>query len=170
MCFNGAKTWQLGWFASFYLDLPVGDAFNWKGNLVGFADKAYAANSDRMIIRIRSSTDYYVHFNRRIRINAGTQEGGDMVLVSSREPGSGFAQSYLLAKLSKGGVFTIPNFNGSSASLKITITAITLTTLPARAAVSVQFGSLNVTPPPSPSMKPTLKPTPKPTAKMMKRR
>lgn len=166
MCFNGAKTWQLGWFASFYLDLPVGDAFNWKGNLVGFAEKAYATNSDRMIIRIRSSTDDCVHFNRRIRINAGTQEGGDVVLVSSREPGIGFAQSYLLAKLSKGGVFAIPHFNGSSASLKITVTSINLTTVPAKATISVQFGTLNVTPHPSPSMKPT----PKPTAKMMKRR
>ena len=57
MCFNGAKTWQLGWHSAFHTDLPVGDSYSWTGHLVGFAEKNSASALDRMIIRIRSSTD-----------------------------------------------------------------------------------------------------------------
>ena len=74
-CFNGANTWQLGWFPSFHVDLPIGNSFYWDGNLVGFAERDAAPSaSDRMMIRIRSSVDYYVHFNRQIGMNVGIQE------------------------------------------------------------------------------------------------
>ena len=140
MCFNGAKTWQLGWYTEFHLDLPVGNNFRWKGNLVGFAERSAASVSDRMIIRIRSnSKDYYIHFNRKIGLNSGTLEGGDQVLVSFRAPGTGLAISYLLAKVRSGGTFTVPNFNGSGKTLKVAVSRISLGTVPARATVSIQL-------------------------------
>jgi hypothetical protein len=141
MCFNGAKTWQLGWHSNFHVDLPVGYNFNWNGKLVGFAEKNVASVSDRMIIRIRSiRSDYYVHFNRRIGSNSGTQEGGNQVLVACRVPGTGLAMSYLLAKLSSGGTYTIPKFSGSTLSLTIAVEDVYLRTVPARASVSVHLG------------------------------
>jgi hypothetical protein len=139
ICFNGEKKWQLGWHKYYHVDIPVGYDFNWKGNLVGFAEKSSASGADRMIVRIRSTMDYYVHFNRKIGRNSGTMEGADQVLVSSRIPETGLAVSSLLAKLSSGGEFTIPNFMKSTLSLKIVVTAINMKTVPARASVSVQF-------------------------------
>ena len=140
---------------------------------MGFAEKNVASSvSDRMIIRIRSiSTDYYINFNRQVGMNAGTQEGGNQVLVASRVPGTALAVSYLLAKLGSGGMYTIPQFNGSTKSLKIVVTAINVRTVPARASVSVQFGTPAPTQKPK-TMKPitpipTAKPTPAPTAKRM---
>ena len=92
-----------------------------------------------MIIRIRSdSKDYYIHFNRKIGMNSGTLEGGNQVLVSSRIPGTGLAVSYLVAKLSGGGVFNIPNFNRSATTLAVVVSSISLGTVPARATVSIQ--------------------------------
>ncbi|KAI2496202.1 Gametolysin peptidase M11 [Fragilaria crotonensis] len=141
MCFNGAKTWQLGWHSNFHLDLPVGNAFNWTGNLVGFAERSSASLSDRMIIRIRaSSKDFYIHFNRKIGMNSGTLEGGNQVHVSTRVPGTGLAVSYLLAKISSGGTYTLPILNSSGKALTVVVSSISLGTIPARATVSIQFG------------------------------
>ena len=104
MCFNGPKTWQLGWFSDYHVDLSTASGISWTGNLIGFAQKANAALTDKMIIRIQSSsTDIYVSFNRKIGINSGTQEGGDQVLVATRAPGTGYAASLLVAKLSATG-------------------------------------------------------------------
>ena len=139
MCFNGIKTWQLGWHSTFHTDLPIGDNYNWQGNLVGFADKSLASSSDQMIIRIRGYTDYYVRFNRKIGMNNGTQEGGNPVLVASRARGTGLAISDLVAKLSSGESFTIPNFNYSTVSLTLAVAEIDVQALPARANISVQF-------------------------------
>jgi hypothetical protein len=168
MCFNGAKTWQLGWHADFHLDLPVGNDFNWNGNLVGFAEKSAASSLDRMIIRIRSkSKDYYIHFNRKIGMNSGTLEGGNQVLVSSRAPGTGLEISYLLAKLSRGGKFTIPKFNGSRSALTVVVSSISLGTVPARATVSIQFGLLTTPTPGEPALS---SPTPRSPAAAKKKR
>ncbi|KAI2498224.1 Gametolysin peptidase M11 [Fragilaria crotonensis] len=61
MCFNGANTWQLGWFPSYHVDLPFASSIYWDGNLVGFAERdAALTSSDRMIIRIRGSVDYFI--------------------------------------------------------------------------------------------------------------
>ena len=122
---------------TFRLGMPS----NWTGNLVGFAEKSSASLSDRMIIRICSSSkDYYVHFNRKIGMNSGTLEGGNQVLVSSRVPGTGLAVSYLVAKLSGGGMYTIPILNGSGKALTVLVSSISLGAVPARATVSIQFG------------------------------
>jgi hypothetical protein len=57
MCFNGAKTYQLGWYSQYHLDLPISKQFNRSGNLIGFAEKANASSDDNMIIRIIAPTE-----------------------------------------------------------------------------------------------------------------
>jgi hypothetical protein len=47
----------------------------------------------RQTIRIRSSEDYFVDFNRKIGSNFETLEGGDQVMVSTRAPGLGYQKS-----------------------------------------------------------------------------
>ena len=130
MCFNGAKSWQLGWFTRYHVDLPLSNNFNWDGDLIGFAERdSSSSTADCMIIRIRSSLDYYIHFNRQIGMNSETQEAGNnQVLVASRPTGLDNKVSNLLAKeLGMGGVYTISKFNGSSSALTITVRSINTT-------------------------------------------
>jgi hypothetical protein len=166
MCFNAAKTYQLGWYSQYHVDLSTSATFNWNGNLVGFAEKSSASTSDKMIIRIiTSTTDTYVHFNRRIGMNIGTQEAGDQVLVTTRNTGTGYAESNLVSKMSTGSVYTVNNFNGSPNPLVIRVVSISTNTAPGRANISIQFGVPVPTPAPTPqpTPKPVFQPTPFPT-------
>ena len=148
MCFNGAKTYQLGWYSQYHVDLPISGSFNWNGNLVGFAEKASASWSDKMIVRIiTATTDYYIHFNRMIGMNIGTAEGGDHVLVTSRETGVGYAESMLEVMLGANTYATISNFNGGWTPLTISVTSITTTTVPGYATISIQYGGSVLTAP-----------------------
>jgi hypothetical protein len=106
MCFNAAKNWQLGW----YSDRHVSVTSSWSGNLYGLADYENTSSNDMIIAQIPASVDggfddWYVSFNRKIGINRGTVEGGNQVLVHKRASGTGYAQSWLMAKLSAGGTY-----------------------------------------------------------------
>ncbi|KAI2492864.1 Gametolysin peptidase M11 [Fragilaria crotonensis] len=144
MCFNGPKSWQLGWYPDYRVDLTVADlanGINWSGNLVGFAEKASASQTDKMIIRIKSFNDTYINFNRAIGMDAGTQEGQDQVLVTTRLSGTGISLSNLEAKLSDNvaiSEFNIPNFNVTSSTLRIKVNSIVTSTTP-RASVSIDL-------------------------------
>ena len=124
MCFNAPKTYQLGWFSNFHVDIelttPI-SPWTWNGNLVGQAerDNANISQDDMMIVRIFGfgGTDYYVSYNRKTGINSGSQEGGNQVLIHSRENGIGYGTSTLLAKLNSGGAHTVSNYDGSDADL-----------------------------------------------------
>jgi hypothetical protein len=141
MCFNGPKSYQLGWYSQYHVDLPISGSFNWNGNLVGFAEKASASWSDKMIVRIiTSTTDFYIHFNRKIGMNIGTLEGGDQVLVTSRSTGADYAESNLEVILGANTYTTISNFNGGWTPLTITVNSITTTTVPGYATISIQYG------------------------------
>ncbi|KAI2502870.1 hypothetical protein MHU86_11617 [Fragilaria crotonensis] len=148
MCFNGPKTWQLGWFSDYHVDLPNASGISWTGSLVGFAEKANAAPTDKMIIRIQGSVnDTYVSFNRRIGINSGTKKGADEVLVAIRATGLNYALSYLVAKLSGNGIYSVPNFNGSTSTLRIIVNSIDTNTIPSRANVSIDLVTPRRVPP-----------------------
>jgi hypothetical protein len=160
MCFNGAKTYQLGWYSQYHMNLPSSGSYNWNGNLVGFAEKSRASSSDKMIVRIITSTaDFYVHFNRKTGMNAGTQEGADQVLITTRNTGTGYSESSLVGKMSTGSVYTIPKFNGSSNSLVIRVVSISTNTVPGRANISITFGASVPTRPTSKPKPPTPYPT-----------
>jgi hypothetical protein len=70
--------------------------FHWRGSSIGLAKILSAVPTDRMIVYIRSKiVDYYVHFNCKIGMNDGTQEGPNQVLVMTRPPGTGYEISKL---------------------------------------------------------------------------
>jgi hypothetical protein len=157
MCFNGPKSWQLGWYSDYHVDLSTNN-YNWSGDLVGFAEKVPVSDPEKMIIRIQddnSNTDTYVHFNRQIGFNSETKEGGNQVLVSTRTSGVGYAASNLKAKLNADGVYYINDIGGSGASVRITVKSINTFTTPARANISVQ---LVLQPTPAPVAHPTAAP------------
>jgi hypothetical protein len=139
MCYNGPKSWQLGWYSDYHVDLSPNN-YNWSVDLVGFAEKD---NTNMMIIRIKdastSNTDTYVHFNRKIGFDSETKEGGNHVLVGTRKSGIGYGASTLRAKLNSNGVYAINGIGGTVDSVTITVNSIDTSSTPARANVSMQL-------------------------------
>jgi len=134
MCFNGPKSWALGWYSDRHTNI---DGKNeWEGYLVGIDDYENSAGTT-VVLRIEQQNAleaYYVMFNHADGINAGVKEAGNQVLVTSqREVG----QSSLLAKLNSGEEYTIENFDGSDKDLTIRVENIDLSSDPARAMVVV---------------------------------
>jgi hypothetical protein len=154
MCFNGPKSWQLGWYSDYHVDLSTNN-YSWSGDLVGFAEKD---NTNMMIIRIQDATkntDTYVHFNRKIGINSETKEGGNQVLVSTRTSGVYYGASTLRAKLDANRVYTINGIGETADSVTITVNSIDTSSTPAKANVSIQLV-------PQPTQAPVVVPTPAP--------
>ena len=135
MCFNGVKTYQLGWYLDYHLDLPNdNNNFNWNGDLVGFAERDEAGSDNMMIIKIRNeedATDTYIHFNRETLSNSGTKEAGNEVLVTARPEGLNYQRSWLEGKYGTGGVHMMTNFKGSGDAFTITVNSINLNVAPA---------------------------------------
>lgn len=85
MCFNSAKSWQLGWYSDKTAVFDPMAIPSWTGDLVGIANYDIAA-SNPVILKIESTTkiDYYISFNRQSGMNIETQEAGNQVLVTSQ--------------------------------------------------------------------------------------
>mmetsp|Transcript_15794 Transcript_15794/g.24045 ORF Transcript_15794/g.24045 Transcript_15794/m.24045 type:complete len:451 (+) Transcript_15794:688-2040(+) len=152
-CFNGAKSYQLGWFEEYHIEV---DPFNvstgdllWNGTLIGLADyESFSSSSpaaDGMILRIASenmTNAYYVHFNRKVGVNNDTREGGDEIMITERERAVitnstvSNAQSWLLANLTLG---ESHRFGDASTGLAFTldVTELNLSSTPAYASVSI---------------------------------
>ncbi len=113
MCFNGAKNWQLGWYA--HKSMEISSPFD--GKIYGIADYSSDEASNVLILIRGAQKDWYVSFNRNIGINSGAKEYGNQVLVHSRPKGFGYGESTLEAKLSAGQLF-------QGAPLDIAVTSI----------------------------------------------
>jgi len=142
MCFNGVKTYQLGWFKEYHQDFSSDSGFFiWEGNLMGFVHRDQITKGEKMILRFidnNSNLHYFVHFNRADSFNTGTKEGRDLVLVASgyNRQGTRYLRSNLLAELSAGQQFMVPRFGG--ALLRIFVSSINLETNRARVNVNYQ--------------------------------
>jgi hypothetical protein len=101
MCFNGPKNWQLGWYSDRQVALSSGSS--WTGKVYGISDYESSSSDDAVVIKISSSPNTYVSFNRQAGISAGTYEGGNQVLVHTKNNDPfNYGQSSLVAKLSEG--------------------------------------------------------------------
>ena len=164
MCFNGAKSWQTGWYASKSTVVNPSTGGCFEGNLFGIADFGNAASSTVLLkINDLSSTDYYVAFNRQTGINSGTMEAGNQVTVTRQgAEGTSHAESELVAKLGQGGTWS-----GAVAgkNMVVSVLSVNLANAPAfaRVRISENGGSCGPT---SGSSKPTTRrPTSKPTTR-----
>ncbi len=89
MCFNGAKSWQTGWYTSKSKVISPGEVFISK--LYGIVDYNNTALSFVLFkINDASATDLYVTYNCQSGINLGTQEGGNQVTIT-RAGGEGMS-------------------------------------------------------------------------------
>jgi len=88
-CFNGAKNWITGWYASKSIDISsiIGNdssSLFWIGNLTAFVDFDRTSTADRQYVLIKLN-NLYIQFNRAKRFNIGTREAIDRVTVVSQE-------------------------------------------------------------------------------------
>jgi len=134
MCFNAAKSWQLGWYADAKVDykpLLIGNE-SWTGKLVGVAQYSHADRDGRPVtLRIDSgkSYDYYINFNRKIGMNSQNKEGSDLVNVygqAEREPQVPGEASRLLDSMHAGQSMEVPEFGNSGKMLSIKVDKIVL--------------------------------------------
>ena len=137
ICYNGAKSWQLGWYPSRNHIYDVADGI-WNGRLIGVVD--YGNENDitsKVVLMLPSSRDHYVHFNR---VASGTIESMNKVAITraGNDRGGGDIESDMIAKLGSGESFTIPNFRLWE-SLEVTVNKIELNANPAYADVTVKF-------------------------------
>jgi len=178
LCFNAAKSWQLGWYSARSITI---DAFGdrvYEGELAGIVENPFEGNVPILIkLNTASSDDYYVSFNRKIGINSGTKEGGDQVMITKAgAEGNGFSQSWLLAKLSADSSWESPaDFNeetitvtvnsiGTRANVKICVgTCSPVTDIPT-ASPSASPVAATDAPMKSPTSSPTESPTSSPSA------
>jgi hypothetical protein len=120
MCFNPAKTWQLGWFEA------TGETLAWSRTLgsrtyalVGAGRPTRQAGKYVVVKIPNGTTDLYVGYNRKIRSNAGVVEDPNEVTIISRAVGTGYSSSLKVASLLLGGAYTIPNYLGTGMRLII---------------------------------------------------
>jgi len=140
LCFNGAKSWQLGWYASRNHEYNVADGI-WNGRLIGQVD--YANGNDitsKVVLKLNtpSSSDYYVMFNR---VMSGTTESMNQVMITRTDENDYWENSNLIAKLGSGESVSLPHFYLWE-SLDLTVNYIDLDSSPAYADVTVKLGCL----------------------------
>jgi hypothetical protein len=125
MCFNAAKSWQLGWYSDKAVTLDKTNEPSYVGILGGIAD--YSVSDHTVLVKLDtgSSTNYYVTYNWRSGINSGTQEAGNQVtVVKQGDDGTGYGESQLVAKLGAGKTYTIRKFDGSRETATVTVDSI----------------------------------------------
>lgn len=139
ICFNAAKSWQLGWFAPRNHVYNVREDGVWSGRLIGTVDYSNEYDlTSTVILKLNTplSTDFYVMFNR---VTSGSVESENLVLVSAApNENVGFTESSLIAKLGSGQSATLPSYYKLDA-LELMVNAIDLNANPAYADVTVRM-------------------------------
>ena len=126
MCFNGAKSWQLGWYNTSHVELSLTTGSTWTGDLFGVVDFDPSLTAGQnVIVRFGFSQGlyYYVMFNLAEGFNKGTKEGANQVLVTQQYYGY---SSQLLAKLSEGDLYEQEDVNLDGDTLTISVEEIDL--------------------------------------------
>ncbi|CAJ1936136.1 unnamed protein product, partial [Cylindrotheca closterium] len=116
MCFNAAKSWQLGWYTSKADSItPSSSSATYSIKRAGIVEYDTTANKVLIQIRQTSSTTFYnINYNHATGLSEGTQEGANRVLVVSKDEAVDSNASMAQANLSSGNSFAISNFNGKS--------------------------------------------------------
>jgi hypothetical protein len=117
MCFNSAKSFQLGWYSDKALTIAphANRQYYFQVKLAGVAD--YGTTSDNVVLKIEqnsSSWAYFVNYNAAKGINRSTQEGPNQVLVTRKKTNNDENLSTLLTLMSSGNSYQLKNFNGRS--------------------------------------------------------
>ena len=127
MCFNAAKSWQLGWYDDRKISINP-RIESWKGRIIGIADYENNSLDHPVIVKIESgtATDQYITFNRATGVNRHNEEAdNEVTIVQTGNDGESYHQSWLKATLHSGQVHIIPLWDGAQ-DLTISAEAINI--------------------------------------------
>merc|ERR1711862_63932 len=126
-CLNGVKSWYTGWYSKGHVRLdPFQNFFD--GKLVGVAeyDKREGSKVLIKIVGHGDGNDYFISFNRKVGMNAGSTEDGDKVIITSNKSRRSGAISKKRKALSAGDSYVIANFGGSGKKLTVLVEDISI--------------------------------------------
>eukprot|EP00980_Cylindrotheca_fusiformis_P018251 scaffold5930_cov177-Cylindrotheca_fusiformis.AAC.6 len=162
MCFNSAKSWQLGWYEDKAVTVApkAGDA-SFSIKLAGIVD--YDTTDANVLIRIvpdTLDTHYYMNYNAAKGMNKASTEGRDQVLVTKKDVTYEKNVSWRIAELDATNTFKLNDFNGKSGeTLTITVNSI----VDDVADISIVLSGFSQTnPTTAPTSKPSLAPSTSP--------
>jgi hypothetical protein len=118
MCFNSAKSWQLGWYDDTNLVLNAEEINDNLYQLVSIAEyNIITATDDYAIIKMTKCADrfdYYINFNRKTIMTADSSEGENNLLVTRMPSSSNYQDSQLIARLEKNEEYVTKALKGVS--------------------------------------------------------
>lgn len=157
MCFNAAKSWQLGWYADkSYEVLPENGKFT--AHLDAFVDYNAIPANEYALLKVGTK---YVIYNRQKGMNSETQEFANKVTVT--DMASEGELSYVVAYLDAGKTYS---FSGSTGNVVIEVCLMTSSGGVDKAKVSIYLetaGSGCADPATGANFKTVPKPEPQPT-------
>jgi len=118
LCYDAAKSWQLGWYndhdVTFY---PENESSTWGtvNTMVGIANYDQATSDTPVLIKLETglAEDYFINFNRATGINEQNVEADDEVTIVKANADTK-SQSYLQATLLEGESHTIDGLGTAS--------------------------------------------------------
>jgi hypothetical protein len=147
-CFNGAKSYFLGWYDEFATLINPSSA-SWRGAMVGvddFVTSQAVLGTHTVVAKIEdasSAQDLYVMYNRAKGVNSGVKEYGNKVtVVRASNTASTSEQSYIKANLGANQQYRVSRFGGSGKTLVVQVCTLT-TGPPDVAEVLVYLDGLN---------------------------
>jgi len=119
MCYNGAKTYQLGWRPS--LDCDAGTDFS--GSLTSFVDYDGSVGQVCIIKVVTAELFYFIHYNRKVGSNSQTMEYGDKVMITTTGTSGAYLdlQSWVVSALDSDGSFDVQNGGGADIDMTISV-------------------------------------------------
>ncbi len=85
ICWNGAKSWETGWYAADSVDVVPNSTAPFTADLIGAADWSegtYTPGKHRVVLRITETQKYHIMYNRAKGPNAGVTKAKDKVAVT----------------------------------------------------------------------------------------
>eukprot|EP00557_Chaetoceros_sp_GSL56_P003157 CAMPEP_0176495950 /NCGR_PEP_ID=MMETSP0200_2-20121128/10937_1 /TAXON_ID=947934 /ORGANISM="Chaetoceros sp., Strain GSL56" /LENGTH=522 /DNA_ID=CAMNT_0017893877 /DNA_START=1696 /DNA_END=3260 /DNA_ORIENTATION=- len=146
MCFNGAKSWQIGWYddRKIMINPNLSGFTSWSGRLIGIANYDSTGN-EPVVVKIETGTaaDQFIAFNRATGVNSQNDEADDEVTIVevTGNNGEGYAQSFLKAHLVQGESYTYVNWAGSGRNLIVKANVINIGVNPGYADIQVCLDS-----------------------------
>ena len=138
MCFNAAKSWQLGWYGFRRANLNFSKRGGFRGQLIGVDSYSHPQSFGKYVLvrtdGLASQPSVYVGFNYAGGINSDTKEHINQVVVYTQ---STWAKSFIVAKLGAGQAYNRANFTGNGRDLVVSVRSISLTATPPVANVDI---------------------------------
>ena len=161
-CFNGPKTWTLGWVEDRHVTLKGWQKFKFEGDLYGIMDYEETTSNEKMIIMLKSpdnTQNVYITYNLAKGLHDQTDSAVNKVAIHWQNDNQTAPKSWLLTSLKEGQSYT-----ASVREYQVPIEVISISGNPKKAKLKIGIQNEPTTPQPTPSTpSPTPLPTPHPT-------